>query len=81
MLNKPNTLQPLKVMREPITEFMNRVSSPANLSKTLNRLIFDTLLRQDTLLPDELENLHALCDLMLSFQLLSNTSIVIGADA
>jgi hypothetical protein len=64
----------LKLLKQPLTAFFDRVSHPAKLSLTLNRLIFDSLLRRDTFLPDELENLHALLDLLVFCQALAPTS-------
>ena len=69
----------LKLLKQPLTEFFDRVSHPAKLSLTLNRLIFDSLLRKDTLLPDELQNLHALLDLLVFCQVLSATPITAEA--
>ena len=37
----------LKLLKQPLTEFFDRFSHPSNLSLTLNRLIFDSLLRKD----------------------------------
>jgi hypothetical protein len=71
--------QNLKLLKEPLTEFFQRVSLPANLSKTLNRLIFDGMLKGLTLLPDEIENVHALSDFLLACQVAQTT--VILADA
>ncbi|MDO7877680.1 hypothetical protein Q5H93_23275 [Hymenobacter sp. ASUV-10] len=73
------TAPSLRVLRKPLQEFFDRVSAPVNLSLTLNRLIFDSLLRQTTFLPDELENLHALLDLLLVCQALSGATIVAEA--
>ena len=78
MNTTPNTPS-LKLLRQPLTEFFDRVSHPAKLSLTLNRLIFDSLRRKDTFLPDELENLHALLDLLVFCQALASTITVAEA--
>lgn len=49
-----------QLLQQPLTEFFDRLSAPTNLSKTLNRLVFDTLGRGDTILPAELQDLHFL---------------------
>lgn len=75
-----NTTQttPARLLKKPLVEFFDRVSSPANLSKTLNRLVFDSLRQGATLLPDELENVHALLDLLLACQLVHGATFVVA---
>ena len=78
-MNTANQFPSLQLFRQPLTEFYDRVSNPIKLSLTLNRLIFDSLRRKDTFRPDELENLHALLDLLLVCQALSPAFIAAEA--
>lgn len=77
-MNTPQHPLPTRLLKQPLAEFFGRVSSPLNLSRTLNRLVFDTLRQGSTLLPDELENVHALMDFLLACQAVSGATVIIA---
>ena len=52
-------------LQEPLAEFYARVSSVHDLRRTLHRLLFESLRRQDDYSADEADSLHALFDLLL----------------
>lgn len=60
------------LLRQPLVEFVERLTTPADLHKTLNRLVFTA---PDGLLPDERENIHALFDFMLACQLATTVAV------
>jgi hypothetical protein len=69
-----------KQLKQPLDEFFTRVSHPTNLSRVLNRLVYDGMLQGLVLTPDEVQNVHALSDFLLSCsQLLQSTSTVAEA--
>ena len=75
---KTTSQSPTKLLKQPLVQFLDCVSAPANLSKTLNRLLFENLRQGGTLLPDEAENVNALFDFLLACQVASSTTIFIA---
>ncbi|MDO7877838.1 hypothetical protein Q5H93_24085 [Hymenobacter sp. ASUV-10] len=60
----------LALLQKPLDEFFVRTSHPSNTVKSFNKLLFESLRQGLTFQTDELENLHALADLLLACSLL-----------
>ena len=60
------------LLSKPLVEFVERLTTPADLHKTLNRLVFT---HHEPLKEDERENVHALFDFMLACQLATTLAV------
>jgi len=73
-LTTPNA----QLLTQPLVEFCDRLSAPANLSKTLHRLLFENLRQGGRLQPDEADNFNALLDFLLACQLASGSTVIVA---
>ena len=77
-MNTTLTPASAQLLVQPLAEFCDRLSAPTNLSRTLNRLLFDSLRLGGSLQPDEAENLNALLDFLLACQLASGPTVIVA---
>ncbi|MGI4833276.1 MAG: hypothetical protein ACRYFK_07425 [Janthinobacterium lividum] len=77
-MNLAITPTQVKLLTQPLDEFFHGLSSPASLSKTLNRLLFNHLRLGNQLLPDETENLNALFDFLLACQVAHGGTFIVA---
>ncbi|RZK34072.1 MAG: hypothetical protein EOO61_14205 [Hymenobacter sp.] len=76
----PGSGQPHQASQEAVRPVPKLRERPANLSRTLNRLMFENLRLGGTVRLDEAENLNALFDFLLACQVASTTTFLLAAE-